>query len=502
MDTIQLLFNGFVGAITPLNMVWLVIGSALGTVLGMLPGLGPTTGIALLMPLTFTMRPDTALITMCAIYYGAMFGGSRSSILLNVPGDGAAVASCFDGYPMSQHGQAEAALAISAIASFIGGLIATIAFVLIAVPVARFALKFGPPEYFMLMCFALAATAAISKEAMLKGLLSMCLGLMIATVGIDPQSGALRFTFGITALQTGIDFVVVIIGVYGLGEVFINMDHIKSDLAVKVQTKFGRIWVTMAQFKRCWWPIIRQTPVGFFVGVLPGAGATIAALMAYNNEKQLSKDPDAFGKGEIIGLAAPEAANNACSVGALIPMMTLGIPGSGTTAVMLGALMILGLQPGPLLFQQHADIAWTVIASMFLGNVICAFINLPLASVLVRVLAVPTKILYPVIVALALIGVYTINFSVVDFVLLVILGLAGYFMKKYKVPTSPLILAVVVGVSMEQSFRQSMMLSDGSPAILFRSPICWVLFFLTVFSIAWPFISDWRRQKRKAAAAQ
>ena len=500
METLQLLMSGFASALTPLNIMWVLAGSALGTVLGMLPGLGPTTGIALLMPLTFTMAPDTALVTMCAIYYGAMFGGSRSSILLNVPGDGAAVASCFDGYPMCLNGEGEAALAISAIASFIGGLIATIAFVVIAVPVARFALKFGPPEYFMLMCFALAATAAISKEAMLKGLLSMALGLMIATVGIDPQSGAIRFTFGIPALQTGIDFVIVIIGVYGLGEVFHNMEHIRSDLGVKVQSKFGRIWVSMEQFKRCWWPMIRQTPVGFFVGVLPGAGATIAALMAYNNEKQLSKNPENFGKGEIIGLAAPEASNNACSVGALIPMMTLGVPGSGTTAVMLGALMILGLQPGPLLFQQHADIAWTVIASMFIGNIICAFINIPLASLLVRVLAVPTKILYPVIVAMALIGVYTINFSTLDFVLLVIFGLIGYFMKKYKVPTSPLILAVVVGVSMEQSFRQSMMLSGGDISILFRSAICWVLFFLTIFSIVWPFISDWNK-KRKAKAA-
>ena len=500
METLQLLMSGFASALTPLNIMWVLAGSALGTVLGMLPGLGPTTGIALLMPLTFTMAPDTALVTMCAIYYGAMFGGSRSSILLNVPGDGAAVASCFDGYPMCLNGEGEAALAISAIASFIGGLIATIAFVVIAVPVARFALKFGPPEYFMLMCFALAATAAISKEAMLKGLLSMSLGLMIATVGIDPQSGAIRFTFGIPALKTGIDFVIVIIGVYGLGEVFHNMEHIKSDLGVKVQSKFGRIWVSMEQFKRCWWPMIRQTPVGFFVGVLPGAGATIAALMAYNNEKQLSKNPENFGKGEIVGLAAPEASNNACSVGALIPMMTLGVPGSGTTAVMLGALMILGLQPGPLLFQQHADIAWTVIASMFIGNIICAFINIPLASLLVRVLAVPTKILYPVIVAMALIGVYTINFSTLDFVLLVIFGLIGYFMKKYKVPTSPLILAVVVGVSMEQSFRQSMMLSGGDISILFRSAICWVLFFLTIFSVVWPFVSDWNKKKKAKAA--
>lgn len=496
MDIIHNLAMGFGLAITPLNMVWLVLGSIMGTVLGMLPGLGPTTGIALLLPLTFAMSPDTALITMCAVYYGAMFGGSRSSILLNVPGDGAAVASCFDGYPLARQGKAEAALAMSAIASFIGGLLSTVAFVLVAVPVARFALRFGPPEYFMLMLFALAATASISKEAMLKGFLSMVLGLMIATVGIDSQSGTLRFTYGIPALQTGIDFIVVIIGVYGLGEVFRNMETIKQASGLKVQKTFGRIWITMDQWKRSIWPILRQTPVGFFVGVLPGAGGTIAALMAYNNEKQLSKEPERFGKGAIEGLAAPEAANNAASVGALIPMMSLGVPGSGTTAIMLGALMVLGLQPGPLLFQQHADIAWTVIASMFLGNVVCAIVNIPLAKVLVRVLSVPPRILYPVIVAMAFVGVYTVNFSMVDFGLVIIFGILGYLMKKLSIPTAPLILAVVVGGSMEQSLRQSLMLSDGSLAILFRSPICWVLLVMAVFSILWPFISDWRKKSR------
>jgi putative tricarboxylic transport membrane protein len=497
METIQLLLGGLASALSPLNMVWLVTGSALGTILGMLPGLGPTTGIALLMPLTFTMKPDTALITMCAIYYGAMFGGSRSSILLNVPGDGAAVASCFDGYPMSQQGRAEQALAISAIASFIGGMLATIAFIVVAVPIARFALRFGPPEYLMLMVFALAATAAISKEAMLKGLLSMCLGLAISMIGIDPQSGATRFTFGVMELLTGIDFVIVIIGVYGLGEVFHNMEHIKSSAKVTVQKKFGRIWVSWAEFKRCFIPILRESPVGFFIGVLPGAGGTIAALMSYNNEKQFSKEPEKFGKGEIIGLAAPESANNACSVGALIPMMTLGVPGSGTTAVMLGALMILGLQPGPLLFTRHAAISWAVIASMVLGNIICAIINIPLAGLLVRVLAVPVKILYPVIMALAFVGIYTINFSTVDFFLLVVFGIIGYFMKRCKIPSAPLILAVVVGHMMEQSFRQALVLSDGSFKIFFRNGICWALFFLAVFSIVWPFISDYRKRRQQ-----
>lgn len=497
-DTLAHLLNGFAVALTPYNVLWLVLGAALGTVLGMLPGLGPTTGIALLLPLTFTMPPATALIAMSAIYYGAMFGGSRSSILLNVPGDGAAVASCFDGYPMAVQGRAEAALAISAIASFIGGLIATIGFVLIALPMARFALKFGPAEYFVLMIFALAATAAISKAALLKGLIAMVFGLMLTTVGLDFQSGTARFTFGLDELQGGIDFVIVIIGVFGIGEVFENLEHIARDMARPVQTQFGRIWITMEDWKRSFWPILRQTPVGFVIGILPGAGGTIAALMSYNNEKQLSKHPEEFGHGAIEGLAAPEAANNACSVGAMIPMLTLGVPGSGTTAIMLGALLILGLQPGPLLFEQHADIAWGVIASMFLGNVVCAVINIPLAGLLVRVLAVPGRILYPLIVALAFLGVYTINFAVMDFVLLTILGFIGYLMKKFKVPSAPLILASVVGEMMESTYRQAMMLSDGSLGVFFGSAICLVLWVLAIGSIAWPFISE-ARAKKKAA---
>ena len=491
------LSHGFSVALTFTNVLWMTIGAALGTVLGMLPGLGPTTGIALLLPMTFGMEPATALIAMSAIYYGAMFGGSRSSILLNVPGDGAAVASCFDGYPMAQKGRAEAALAISAIASFIGGLIATVAFVLIALPMARFALKFGPAEYFVLMIFALAATAAISKEAIVKGLIAMAIGLMFTTVGLDHQSGMPRFTFGITELQTGIDFVVVIIGIYGIGEVFENLEHIAKAVVKPVQTKFGKIWITMEDWKRSFWPIIRQTPVGFLIGILPGAGGTIAALMAYNNEKQISKRSHEFGEGAIEGLAAPEAANNACSVGAMIPMLTLGVPGSGTTAIMLGALLILGLQPGPLLFQQHPDVAWGIIASMFLGNVVCAFINIPLAGLLVRVLSVPPRILYPLIVSIAFLGVYTINFSAVDFVILTILGFVGYLMKKFKIPAAPLILASVVGEMMESSFRQSMMLSDGSFGIFFSSTITNVLWLLAIGSIAWPFISDYLARRKK-----
>jgi putative tricarboxylic transport membrane protein len=495
------LMIGFGVALQWQNFLMMIAGSALGTILGMLPGLGPSTGIALLLPLTFVMQPEMALITMCAVYYGAMFGGSRSSILLNIPGDGAAVASCFDGYPMAQNGRAEAALAISAIASFIGGLISSVAFVAIALPVARFALRFGPPEYFALMVFALAATAAISKEELLKGLIAMFIGLMLTTVGIDLQSGVQRFTFGSVELQSGIDFVVVIIGVYGIGEILTEFRTIRQKGETRVRKKFGRIWITMDDWRRCWLPILRQTPIGFIIGVLPGAGGTIAAMMSYNNEKQLSKRPEEFGKGAIEGLAAPEAANNACSVGAMIPMFTLGVPGSGTTAVMLGAFMIYGLQPGPLLFQHNPSIAWGVIASLFVGNFICAFINLPLAGLLVRVLSIPPRILYPLVVGMAFLGVYSINYSAAEFLLLTALGLLGYFMKCYKIPTAPLILAVVVGASMEQSFRQSLLLAKGSPAVFVRSGICVVLWLAAALSIAWPFISDWRRGKRAAPAA-
>ncbi len=488
------LFQGFIVALTPENIFWVTLGGVLGTIIGMLPGLGPATGVAVLLPLTFTMGPVAALITMCGVYYGAMFGGSRSSILINTPGDGAAIAATFDGYPMAMQGRAEAALAISAIASFIGGLIATIIMTLVAEPVARFALKFGPAEYFLLMLFALSATASMSKGNLFKGFISMIFGLMISTVGIDAQSGVERFTFGVLELQTGIDFLVVIIAMYALGEVFGSFKDLKEGKK-KMQTKFGRIWITMEDWKRSFWPILRSTPLGFFIGALPGAGGTMAALLAYNNEKQLSKRPEEFGKGAIEGLAAPEAANNAASVGALIPMLTLGIPGSGTTAVMMGALLMLGLQPGPMLFTQHPDVAWGLIASMFIGNVILAIVNIPLAGILVRVLAIPPKILYPIVLGLAFIGAYAIGNSVVDFYLMIIFGVVGYFMHKANIPTAPLILAVIVGNSMEQSFRQALIVGDGSFKIFVGSTISIVLLILTVISILYPFIQDLRKPK-------
>ena len=480
------LLLGFGVASQPINLLWVTLGGVLGTIIGMLPGIGPASGVAILLPLTFTMGPVGALITMAGVYYGAMYGGSRASILINTPGDGAAIASCWDGYPMTLKGRAEAALAVSAIASFIGGMIATVFMIFTAEPLARFSFKFGPAEYFLLYIFALSATASMSGPGkVLKGFVSMLIGLMAATVGIDALSGVQRFTFGLMDLQGGVDFLITIIGIYALGEVFESLGGIGKGVS-RVQRKFGKIWINRAEWKRSWPAILRSTPLGFLIGALPGTGATMAAMMAYNQEKSLSKHKDEFGQGAIEGLAAPEAANNAASVGALIPMLTLGLPGSGTTAVMLGALLMLGLQPGPLLFTQHPEIAWGVIASMVVGNVILAIINLPLAGLLVRLLAIPERILYPIVLGLAFIGTYSISNNTFDFVILTGFGLLGLFMKSSGFPTSPMVLGAIVGGAIEEKFRQAMIISDGSLGIFVKSGIAKFLFVVTVGAIFMP----------------
>ncbi|MDF2594429.1 MAG: protein of unknown function transrane [Clostridia bacterium] len=499
-EILQSLFQGFQVALTPEMIFWVTLGGILGTIVGMLPGLGPATGVAVLLPITFTMGPTAALITMCGIYYGAMFGGSRASILINTPGDGAAMAATFDGYPMAMNGRAEAALAMSGIASFIGGTISAVLMVFVAVPVARFAIKFGPAEYCLLMVAALSMTASMSKKNMTNGFISMFLGLMVATVGLDAQTGTNRFTFGSMELQGGIDFLIVIIGVFAIGEVFKSYGSILTGKK-KMQTKFGKIWITKEDWRKSWIPILRSTPLGFIVGALPGAGGTMAALMAYNNEKQISKNPEAFGKGEIVGLAAPEAANNAASVGALIPMLTLGIPGSGTTAIMMGALLMLGLQPGPLLFTQHPDVAWGLIASMFVGNLILALINIPLCGALVRVLSVPPKILYPCVLGLSFIGVYAIGNSTMDFYLMLGFGLLGMLLESVKIPTAPMILGAIVGGTMETSFRQALTISNGSFGIFFKSPIAISLIIITIISIVYPILKDKMLEKRRTSTS-
>ena len=488
MDILTNLMNGFSVALQPYYLFLILVGGILGTVIGMLPGLGPATGVAILLPMTFSMGPTASLITMMGVYIGAMFGGSRSSILINTPGDGAALAATFDGYPMAMKGRAESALAISAIASLIGGTIAAVLMTLMAEPVAGIAIKFGPSEYFLLMVAALSMTVSMSKGNMLKGFLSMCIGLAISTVGIDGQSGLQRFTFGVLELQTGIDFLVVIIGIYALGEVFKSFRTL-TEGSKKAQTKFKKIWISKEDWKRSKWPILRSAPVGFIIGALPGAGGTMASLMCYNNEKQLSKNKAEFGHGAIEGLAAPESANNAASIGAMIPMLSLGVPGSGTTAVMMGALLMLGIQPGPLLFAQHPDTAWGLIASMSVANVILAIVNIPLAGVLVRLLAIPPKVLYPVVLSLAFVGCYAISASVVDFYILIILGIAGVVMARVDIPTSPMILAAIVGGQMEQSFRQGYRISNQDLTVFMDSGIAQALLVVTLLSVLFPLVN-------------
>ncbi len=493
---VQSMLEGLMTALEPGNLLWLAFGGFLGTIVGMLPGLGPATAVAVLIPITFGMDPTTALIMMAAIYYGAMYGGSRSSILLNTPGDGSAIAATFDGYPMAKKGQAGQALAISAIASLIGGLIAVIGFVLLAKPLAEFALKFGPAEYFLLMLFTLSAIVSLSIGNMTKGFISMSIGLLLSTVGVDLQSGVYRFTFDLPQLSEGVDFLVVIIGIYAVGEVLYNYLTIDQPLDKK-NRDVGKIWVTKEQWKRSRWPILRSGPLGFIIGVLPGAGGSIASLLSYTTERQLSKRSDQFGKGAIEGLAAPESANNSASVGALIPLLTMGIPGSGTTAVMLGAIIMLGVKPGPLLFEDNPVMVWSLVNSMFIGNILLVLINILLVGLLVKILDTPPKMLYPLILVLSFVGTFTMNYSVVDFYILLLFGVIGLFMKILKFPIAPLILALIVGADMEQNFRKSLILSDGNLGVFFASPISIVLILMTVLSVCYPLIvNGFKKRKR------
>ena len=475
---------GFSTAMTAYNIMWVFIGGLLGTIMGMLPGLGPATGVAILIPITFGMDPSTALITMCAVYYGAMFGGSRASIMINTPGDASAIVSCFDGYPMTKNGQAGTALAISAIASFIGGTIGMLFLIFLTGPIASAALRFGPVEMFSLMLFALVATITLAEGSLLKGVVAMGIGFMLSTVGIDALTGQIRFTYGVEHLQDGIDFLVVMIGVYAICEVFKNYKTL--DIQHKLDSKsIGKVRVSWPDFKKCIMPMLRSSPLGFFVGVLPGMGATIATFMSYAMEKNLSKTPEKFGKGAIEGLAAPEAANNSCAAGAMVPLLTLGIPGSGTTAVMLGALMMLGVKPGPILFSQYPEIAWGVIASMLVGNIILVIINLPLAIPLVQLLKIPQRIMLPLILGMGFMGTYFLNYSAFDFILVTVCALGGYFFSKLEIPLPPLVLALILGGTTEQSFRNAMTLSDGSLGIFLSKPISATLIVLAAVSLAY-----------------
>lgn len=477
---------GFSVALTPANLVWAMVGCIIGTLIGVLPGIGPVSGIAILIPVIYGMNPASAMIMLTAMYYGTMYGGSTTSILVNVPGEASSVVTTLDGYQMARQGRAGPALAIAAIGSFVAGTLSIVGLMLFAVPLTTLALKFGPAEYFGLMLLGLSSVTSLAGKSLVKALLSMVGGLMVATIGVDLSTGIARYTFDVPQLLDGVGFLVVAIGLFAISEVLLAAQEIGGPRREAIP--LGRIWLSWKDFARSWWAIIRGTVIGFYIGVLPAAGATIASFMSYDVEKRLAKDPSSFGKGDIRGVAAPESANNAAVVGNMVPLMTLGIPGSSTTAIMLGALMMLGVQPGPLMYQKNPDVFWGLIASMYLGNTMLLILNLPLVGLWVRILSIPERILYPLILAVSVIGVYGVSNSTTDLLLACGFGLLGYYMRKHDYPLAPAVLGVVLGGLMEQSLRQALVLSDGSYWILLQRPLSLILLVLSAVSLFSPYL--------------
>ena len=493
----QHLLFGFGVALRPENLGLALAGALLGTIVGVLPGIGPVGGIAILLPLTFKLPPASAMIMLTAVYYGTMYGGSTTSILMNVPGEASSVVTSFDGYAMAQQGRAGPALAIAAVGSFIAGTLSIIALTFFSPLLASWGLTFGPPEYFGLMLFGLSAVSSLAGDSLVKALLSMGFGLMLATVGTDLVTGVPRFTFGIPYLLDGIDFVVVVIGLFAISEVLVSIEEARGE--VRVPIKLGRIWLSVKDFLESFWAIVRGSVIGFYIGILPAAGATIASFLSYSVEKQLARDPSTFGKGDIRGVASPESANNAAAVGNMIPMLTLGIPGSSTTALMLGALLVLNVIPGPLLFQDHPDVVWGLVASMYVSNLILLILNLPLVGLFVRILYVPERLLLPLIVAICVIGTYAVNFSVFDLQVMALLSLVAYYMRRNDYPLGPAILGLVLGDLMEQNLRRSLIMSRTGAMIFFTRPFTAVLIALSVLSIFAPALLRALRPRHRPA---
>ncbi len=488
MDSLGHLANGFVVAAKPINLLVALLGSFIGTVVGLLPGLGPINGVAILLPIAFAMKlpPETALILLTAVYIGCEYGGRISSILLNIPGDAGALMTALDGYPMAKKGLAGVALSISAWSSFVGSVLATLGLALFAPILAKWALAFGPAEYFVLMVFAICCLAGMVGERPVKTLLSALIGLLLATVGIDSGSGVYRFTFDDVHLSDGIQFIVVVIGLFSVSEMLVMLEQSHAGQVVIKNT--GRAMFNLKEMADTWWGTVRSSIIGFVIGVLPGAGATIASAITYMVEKNLTDREGTFGTGDVRGVAAPEAANNAAAHGAFIPMLTLGVPGSGTTAVLVGALTLYNITPGPLLFEQQPDLVWGLIASMFIGNVMLLVMNIPMVGIFARMLHVPSWFLVPAIAAVSFVGVYAVHATTFDLVLMVALGIFGWGLRKLGFPMAPLILGFVLGDMMEQNLRRALSITDGHLGILVQSPVTWVLWTLAAGALAMPLV--------------
>ncbi len=493
MSILADLAAGFAGALTPWNLLMCFAGVFAGQIVGALPGIGPSSAIALLLPLTFGGDPTSAIVLFAGIYYGAQYGGTLTSVLISVPGEASSVMTAIDGHQMALQGRAGTALGIAAIGSFIAGTLATLGLMLLAPPLARAALAFGPPEYFALVVLGLTALAAVGGSV-LKGLAAGVFGLLISTVGIDQQTGVARFAFDQIWLLDGVGFIVITVALFGIGEVLSSVGKPTPPPITNV----GSVVPSRAEWKRSRMPILRGSVIGFFVGVLPATGATIASFLAYIVEKKVSKTPEEFGKGAIEGVAGPESSNNAAAGGAMVPMLALGVPGSGTTAIILGALIMFGIRPGPELFDKNAAMVWTVIASMYIGNVILLIMNLPLAGLFAQLLRVPYPYLYPPILALCVAGVYSQANSIEDVWMLLGFGALGWLMMRYDWPAAPMVLGLVLGVIFENSLRQSLTLSHGSISIFFTRPISAFLLACALAAVVAPWILR-LAQTRKAA---
>jgi putative tricarboxylic transport membrane protein len=494
------LLLGFSIALTPTNLLFAFLGVLLGTIIGALPGVGPSAGVAVLLPVTFGMSPVTAIIMLAGIYYGAMYGGTITSVLINTPGESASVMTTLDGFQMALKGRAGAALGMAAIGSFIAGTASVVLLMLAAPPLADLAVTFGPPEYFALMVLGLTTLASLTSGSMLKGMAMALAGLMLGTIGIDVLIGAPRYTFNNVNLLDRLDFLPVAVGLFAVGELLFNIwrpvrvEPIKATLSGLLPTR--QDWRDSSG------AIARGTCIGFFVGMLPGAGATISSFLAYATEKRVSKRPEMFGTGVIEGVAAPESANNAASTGALVPLMALGIPGSGTTAVMLGALTLYGLQPGPLMLSTHPEVFWGLVASMYIGNVMLLILNLPLAPLFASILRVPYSILVPVIFGIALFGVYSVENSLFNVGVTILFGGIGFLMRIYGYPPAPLVLALVLGPMLEKALRQSLQMSLGDPEIFVTRPVTALILILALAAILLPLVSGMLARRRSRALAE
>ena len=490
------LANGFGVAFSLTNLTFALIGAVLGTVVGILPGLGPAATISLLLPLSFKIgSPVTSIIMMAGIFYGAMYGGSTTSILVNIPGEAASVVTCIDGYQMALKGRAGPALGMAAIGSFVAGTIGILGLTFVAPPLAEFALKFGPPEYFSLTLLGLVMATLLGGDSIIKGLIMVVLGLLLGSVGLDPISGAIRFTWGFHMLQEGIDFVTLAMGMFGIGEIFYNLEKVlKAEL---VTSKISHLWPSLKDWADSKWAVVRGSLIGFLIGILPGGGAVISSLVSYAVEKRVAKNPDEFGKGAIQGVAGPESANNAAASASFIPLLTLGIPGNAAIAMIFAALLIQGVTPGPFLITEKPDVFWGVVASMYIGNVMLLILNLPMVGLWVQLLRVPYSILAPIIVLFCCVGVFSVRNSVFDIWVMGIFGVIGYFFRKVGMEPGPLILAFVLGPILERSIRQALLMSAGSPAIFFTRPISGALMAALILFLIFQVFMNMRKKRQR-----